>query len=47
LMSDILAIQSVNMEMIIISIEDRGCGSPKKMGNKIGQSSQNVPAGRR
>jgi hypothetical protein len=44
-MSDMLAIQSVNMEIIIISIEDRGCGRPKKMGNRIGHNSQNVPAG--
>jgi len=42
-----LATQSVNIEMMIISIEDKGCGSPKKTGNKIGQSSQKVPAGRR
>src|SRR5271170_3749809 len=47
LMSDKLATQSVNIEIMIISIEDRGCGRPKNTGNRIGQSSQKVPAGRR
>jgi len=39
--------QSVNIDMMIISIEDNGWGRPKTTGNKIGHSSQNVPAGRR
>ena len=47
LMRDRLAIQSVSIEMMIISIEDNGCGRPKNTGNRIGQSSQKVPAGKR
>jgi hypothetical protein len=39
--------QSVNMEIMIISIDDKGWGRPKTTGNRIGQSSQKVPAGRR
>jgi hypothetical protein len=47
LMRDILATQSVNMEMMIIWIDESGCGRPKRMGNMIAHSSQKVPAGRR
>jgi hypothetical protein len=46
-MRDMLAMQSVSMEIIIISMEERGCGRPKKIGKRRARSSQKVPAGRR
>jgi hypothetical protein len=47
LMRDILATQSVSIEIIIISMDDRICGRPKNTVNNIGHNSQKVPAGRR